>query len=274
MAGRHSPVVVVLPARYGSTRFPGKPLADLLGRPLIRHAYEAASKVPGVDRVIVATDDVRIADTVTGFGGEALLTTGDHATGTDRLAEVAQKVDADLYVNVQGDEILSDPEMLVPLIDALRNDPWLDVATLCHALDDLADLSNPNVVKVVRNHAGYALYFSRSPIPFVREPGAHLAVPPGVFFRHFGIYAYRKAALLAFPGLPESSLERMEKLEQLRFLQAGYSIRVLVTPHTAHRVDTPADLAAVAAKLKGAPAGAPGAGERAGGGGADIGGGI
>lgn len=268
--GRHSPVAVVLPARYGSTRFPGKPLADLLGRPLIRHAYEAAAGVPGVDRVIVATDDVRIANAVTGFGGEALLTTGDHATGTDRLAEVARKVDADLYVNVQGDEILSDPRMLVPLIEAFPDDPWLEVATLCHTLDDLADLSNPNVVKVVLDHAGYALYFSRSPIPFVREPGAHLAAPPGTFYRHFGIYAYRKAALLAFPGLPESPLERMEKLEQLRFLQAGYSIRVLVTPHTAHRVDTPADLEAVAAVL----GGAPGAGERAGGGGADIGGGI
>ena len=260
--GRHSPVVVVLPARHGSTRFPGKPLADLLGRPLIRHAYEAVAKVPGVDRVAVATDDMRIADAVTGFGGEAVLTTGAHATGTDRLAEVAEKIDADLYVNVQGDEILSSGDMLVPLIETFRADPALMVGTLCHALDDLADLANPNVVKVVLDHAGFALYFSRAPIPFVREPGAHLAVPPGVFFRHLGIYAYRKAALMAFPGLPESPLEQMEKLEQLRFLQAGYRIRVLPTPHTAHRVDTPADLAAVAAVLEGAQ----GAGRQAGGG--------
>jgi len=249
--GRHSPVVVVLPARYGSTRFPGKPLADLAGRPLIRHAYEAVAKVPGVDRVLVATDDVRIADAVTGFGGEALLTTGEHATGTDRLAEVAGRIDADLFVNVQGDEILSTGDMLVPLIGAFQGDPWLDVATLGHTLDDLGDLNNPNVVKVVLDHSGYALYFSRSPIPFVREPGAHLEAPPGVFHRHLGIYAYRKAALLAFPGLPHSPLEHMEKLEQLRFLQAGYSIRVIVTPHTAHRVDTPADLAVVAAALGG-----------------------
>lgn len=256
--------MVVLPARHGSTRFPGKPLADLLGRPLIRHAYEAAAKVPGVDRVLVATDDVRIADAVTGFGGEALLTTGTHATGTDRLAEVAGRIDADLYVNVQGDEILSSGDMLAPLIQTFRADPGLTVGTLCHALDDLADLSNPNVVKVVLDHAGFALYFSRAPIPFVREPGAHLAAPPGVFFRHFGIYIYRKAALLAFPGLPESPLEEMEKLEQLRFLQAGYRIRVLATPHTAYRVDTPADLAAVAAALgagrRGGPAGRGGAG--------------
>jgi len=260
--GRHSPVVVVLPARYGSTRFPGKPLADLVGKPLIRHAYEAAAKVPGVDRVAVATDDMRIADAVTGFGGEAVLTTGVHATGTDRLAEVTEKIDADLYVNVQGDEILSSGDMLVPLIETFRADPALMVGTLCHALDDLGDLANPNVVKVVLDHAGFALYFSRAPIPFVREPGAHLEAPPGVFFRHFGIYIYRKAALTAFPGLPESPLEQMEKLEQLRFLQAGYRIRVLPTPHTALRVDTPADLAAVAAVLEGAQ----GAGRQAGGG--------
>jgi 3-deoxy-D-manno-octulosonate cytidylyltransferase len=266
---RHSPVAVVLPARYGSTRFPGKPLAQLLGRPLIRHAYEAAARVPGVDRVLVATDDVRIADAVTGFGGEALLTTGDHATGTDRLAEVAQKVDAGLYVNVQGDEILSSADMLVPLIETFRADRDLTVGTLCHALDDLGDLSNPNVVKVVLDHAGFALYFSRAPIPFVREPGAHLEAPPGVFHRHFGIYIYRKAALSAFPKLPESPLEHMEKLEQLRFLQAGYRIRVLATPHTAHRVDTPADLAAVAAVLEGGHGAAGRAGRRAGGGGAD-----
>jgi 3-deoxy-manno-octulosonate cytidylyltransferase (CMP-KDO synthetase) len=259
-------VVVVLPARYGSTRFPGKPLADLAGRPLIRHAYEAAAGVPGVDRVTVATDDVRIADAVTGFGGEALLTTGPHATGTDRLAEVAEKIDADLYVNVQGDEILSTPDMLVPLVETFRADPGLQVGTLCHALDDLADLSNPNVVKVVLDHAGFALYFSRAPIPFVREPGAHLAAPPGVFFRHFGIYIYRKAALLAFPKLPESPLEQMEKLEQLRFLQAGYRIRVLATRHTAHRVDTPADLEAVAAVLGGTGGGGRGGGKGSGGG--------
>jgi 3-deoxy-manno-octulosonate cytidylyltransferase (CMP-KDO synthetase) len=258
---RHSPVVVVLPARYGSTRFPGKPLADLAGRPLIRHAYEAAAQVPGVDRVTVATDDVRIADAVTGFGGEALLTTGTHQTGTDRLAEVAEKIDADLYVNVQGDEIISSGEMLAPMIETFRADPALTVGTLCHALDDLADLSNPNVVKVVLDHAGFALYFSRAPIPFVREPGAHLAAPPGVFHRHFGIYIYRKAALLAFPKLPESPLEQMEKLEQLRFLQAGYRIRVLATPHTAYRVDTPADLAAVAAALGGGSKGGAGGGQ-------------
>lgn len=244
-------VAVVLPARYASTRFPGKPLADLNGRPLIRHAYEAAAGVPGVDRVVVATDDGRIADAVKGFGGEAVMTTGTHATGTDRLAEVAQGVEAALYVNVQGDEILSTPDMLVPLIDAFRADPALQVGTLCHALEDLADLGNPNVVKVVVDHQGFALYFSRSPIPYVREPGAHLSAAPGVFYRHFGIYIYRRDALLAFPGLPESPLERMERLEQLRFLQAGYRIRVLATRHTAHRVDTPQDLEAVAAVLTG-----------------------
>jgi 3-deoxy-D-manno-octulosonate cytidylyltransferase len=244
--GRRIGVLAALPARYGSSRFPGKPLADLNGHPLIWHAFRAARGVPGVDRVVVATDDERIAAVVRGFGGEAVLTTGDHATGTDRLAEVAERIDAELYLNVQGDEILTRPAMLGPLIESFRKDPSLMVGTVCHPLADLADLANPNVVKVVCDHAGFALYFSRSQIPFVREPGAHLAVPPGTFFRHFGVYLYRKAALLAFSGLPESVLERMEKLEQLRFMQAGYRIRVLTTEHTAYRVDTPGDLAEVA----------------------------
>lgn len=239
-------VLVALPARYGSSRFPGKPLADLHGKPLIQHAYEAARAVPGVDRVVVATDDGRIVEAVAGFGGEAILTTGEHATGTDRLAEVAGRIEAELYVNVQGDEILARPQMLVPLIETFRKDPRLEVGTLCHPLEELADLANPNVVKLVVDHEGFALYFSRSQIPYVREPGAHLSVPEGTFFRHFGIYIYRRAALLAFPGLPASPLEQMEKLEQLRFLQAGYRIRVLTTRDTAYRVDTPEDLEAVA----------------------------
>jgi len=251
MAADTHRVVVVLPARYGSSRFPGKPLADLMGKPLIEHAYRAAARVPGVDRVVVATDDDRIAAAVTGFGGQVVMTGATHATGSDRLAEVARQVDAELYVNIQGDEILQVPEMLTPLIDAFQDDPGLQVGTLCHPLDDLADLSNPNVVKVVMDRHGFALYFSRSQIPFVRDPGAHLSVPEGVFFRHFGIYIFRREALRAFSDLPPSALEEMEKLEQLRFLQAGYRIKVLVTRHTAYRVDTPADLAQVARHLAG-----------------------
>jgi 3-deoxy-manno-octulosonate cytidylyltransferase (CMP-KDO synthetase) len=242
-------VLVILPARYGSTRFPGKPLADLHGEPLIWHAYGAVSGVPGVDRVVVATDDQRIADAVTSRGGDAIITTGEHATGTDRLAEVARRVESEIYVNVQGDEILSTPDMLAPLVNAFLKDKNLQVGTLSHPLDDLADLVNPNVVKVVRDHDGFALYFSRSQIPFVREPGAHLKVPHGLFARHFGIYIYRRDALLAFPNLPDSPLEDIEKLEQLRFLQAGYRIKVLSTEHSAYRVDTPGDLAEVARRM-------------------------
>ncbi len=242
-------VLVVLPARYGSTRFPGKPLADLHGQPLIWHAYQAARGVPGVDRVVVATDDERIKQAVESRGGDAIITTGEHATGTDRLSEVAQKIDAEVYVNVQGDEILSSPDMLAPLVKAFLQDDRLTVGTLCHALDDLSDLNNPNVVKLVRDHDDFALYFTRSQVPFVREPGAHLKVPRGLFCRHFGIYAYRKAALLAFPKLPYSPLEDMEKLEQLRFLQAGYRIKVLTTEYSAYRVDTPADLEDVARRM-------------------------
>jgi len=246
--------LVILPARYGSTRFPGKPLADLHGEPLIWHAYQAVSDVPGVDRVVVATDDQRIADAVTERGGEALITTGEHATGTDRLSEVAQRLEAEIYVNVQGDEILSTPDMLAPLVKAFLADDSLTVGTLSHPLDDLADLVNPNVVKVVCDHDGFALYFSRSQIPFVREPGAHLKVPRGLFSRHFGIYIYRREALLAFPTLAASPLEDTEKLEQLRFLQAGYRIKVLSTEHSAYRVDTPEDLADVACKMAATPA--------------------
>ena len=242
-------VLVVLPARYGSTRFPGKPLADLHGQPLIWHAYQAARGVPGVDRVVVATDDERIKQAVESRGGDAIITTGEHATGTDRLSEVAQKIDAEIYVNVQGDEILSSPHMLAPLVKVFLEDDSLTVGTLCHALDDLSDLNNPNVVKLVRDHNDFALYFTRSQVPFVREPGAHLTVPDGLFCRHFGIYSYRKAALLAFPNLPYSPLEDMEKLEQLRFLQAGYRIKVLTTEYSAYRVDTPADLEDVARRM-------------------------
>lgn len=251
MSGPTCPqVLVALPARYGSTRFPGKPLADLLGRPLIQHAYEAAAAVPGVDRAVVATDDARIAEVVEGFSGEVVMTGSTHATGTDRLAEVAGKIDAALYVNVQGDEILRTPAMLAPLIETFVKQPELTVGTLCHPLTREEDLLNPNVVKVVLDHEGFAHYFSRSEIPHRRERTEGLDLPPDTFFRHFGIYIYRKHALLAFPGLPDSPLEHIEKLEQLRFLQAGYRIKVLTTGHSAYRVDTPSDLAEVARQMR------------------------
>ncbi|MFQ5508235.1 MAG: 3-deoxy-manno-octulosonate cytidylyltransferase [Leptospirillia bacterium] len=247
MAGTTEPrVVIVLPARYASSRLPGKPLADLLGKPLIQHAYEAAARVPGVDRVLVATDDQRIADGVKQFGGQVVVTTGDHRTGTDRLTEVAGQVEGDLFVNIQGDEILKEPAMLAPLIATFKKDPSLQVGTLCHAITDVSDLDNPNVVKVTLDHDGFALYFSRASIPYRRDAGDQTMLKPATFFRHFGIYIYRREALMAFPALPDSSLEDIEKLEQLRFLQAGYRIRVLITEHTAYRVDTPFDLEQVA----------------------------
>jgi len=205
--------------------------------------------VPGVDRVVVATDDERIRQAVESRGGDAIITTGEHATGTDRLAEVAERIEAELYVNVQGDEILSTPDMLAPLVGLFLADASLTVGTLSHPLDELADLNNPNVVKLVRDHEDFALYFSRSQVPYVRDPGAHLTVPHGLFCRHFGIYIYRREALLSFPGLPYSPLEDMEKLEQLRFLQAGFRIKVVTTEHSAYRVDTPADLEDVARRM-------------------------
>ena len=243
-------VLIILPARYGSSRFPGKPLAILAGKPLIQHAYEAAAKVPGADKVVVATDDGRIGDAVTAFGGQVVMTEGDHSTGSDRLAEVARKVEAALYVNIQGDEILQRPEMLTPLINAFQKDPRLLVGTLCHEITDVSDLDNPNVVKVVRDHDGFAHYFSRAPIPYRRDAGDGVQLLPDTFFRHFGLYIYRRSALLAFPDLPASPLEEIEKLEQLRFLQAGYRIKVLTTEHSAWRVDTPIDLKKVAREMR------------------------
>lgn len=232
-------VIGVIPARFGSTRFPGKPLADLLGRPMIRHVFEAAAAAEGLDDLVVATDDDRIAEVVEGFGGRAVRTRADHPSGTDRVAEVAERLPADAYLNVQGDEPLVDPRALSALAALLRRDPTVEVATLCHPIgaDEAAD---PNRVKVVRGAGGDALYFSRSPIPFPRDGRA------ARWSQHVGVYAYRRRVVLAFPSLPVPMLEEAERLEQLRLLHAGVSIRVIDVERGGPGVDTPEDLARVA----------------------------
>jgi 3-deoxy-D-manno-octulosonate cytidylyltransferase len=231
-------VIVAIPARWASTRFPGKPLVALAGRPLVQHCWEAASRAAGVDDVVIATDDDRIAAAVSAFGGRVVITRSDHASGSDRLAEVAEREPCDIVINVQGDEPLIDPAAISALAQAMRDDPALPVATLCHRID-ATEAANPNRVKVVRDAAGNALYFSRAAIPFDRDGvGAS-------YLQHVGVYAYRRDVLRAFPGLPRPQEEVTEALEQLRFLAAGYRIRAIEVAPSGPGVDTPEDLVVV-----------------------------
>lgn len=231
-------VVAVVPARFGSSRFPGKPLADIDGRPMIEHVYRRARSCQAISRVIVATDDRRIADAVAGFGGEVRLTRREHQSGTDRLAEVAATLECDVIVNVQGDEPLIEPDAIAAAVTPFASDPTLSMTTLCRRIDNPADLADPNVVKVVLDRAGFALYFSRAAIPWVRSPG--LLDPP--FFRHIGLYAYRRDTLLALAAIEPTPLERAEALEQLRALEHGIRIKAIETAYDSVGVDTPADL--------------------------------
>ena len=236
--------VAVIPARYASTRLPGKPLLDICGKPLIRRVWEIVFRARGLDAVVVATDDARIADAVRGFGGKACMTSPDCQTGSDRVREVAASLAADVYVNVQGDEPLLEPSAIETLLAVFTQDESVQVATLYSRISE-EQARSPHQVKVVRDHAGNALYFSRAPLPFVRE-----ATESAVFLGHIGIYAYRADALRGFAFLPPSPLEQAEKLEQLRFLQAGIPIRVLEVPPMGAGVDTPEDLERVRALVR------------------------
>jgi len=230
-------VVAVIPARFASTRFPGKPLADIDGRPMIEHVYRRAAASSAVSQVMVATDDARIARAVTAFGGHVRLTSPDHLSGTDRLAEVAASLDCDVMVNVQGDEPLLDPRAITEAV-APFTDPSISMTTLYRRIEDPADLTNPNVVKVVVDRAGFALYFSRSPIPYIRDPRG--GWPP--LYRHIGLYAYRRTTLLVLASLDPTPLERAESLEQLRALEHGIRIKTVQTAYDSLGVDTPEDL--------------------------------
>jgi 3-deoxy-manno-octulosonate cytidylyltransferase (CMP-KDO synthetase) len=249
----------VIPARYGAQRFPGKPLALIAGQPLIQRVYDRARQAKRLDRVVVATDDERIRSAVEKFGGAVVMTSPACPSGTDRAAEVARQSDAELIVNIQGDEPLLRPEMIDQLVEGMLSSPVPSpvrfasglshpmgaaasaasgagcvMATLARAITDPAEVANPNVVKVVFGVTGRALYFSRCPIPFNREPATH--------YKHIGIYAYRREFLLQYVQMPPSPLERTEKLEQLRALENGYPIQVLVTPFDSIGVDVPADV--------------------------------
>ncbi len=234
---------IIIPARYASSRLPGKPLLKATGKYLIQHCYERARRAELSGRVIVATDDERIADAVRSFGGEVAMTRPDHVSGTDRIAEVAETLDADIVVNLQGDEPQIDPaalDLLVALIDGRADAP---IATLAVPIRDDATYRNPNIVKVVRSDDGRALYFSRSPIPMVREGRPDFAGNPDIFLQHLGVYAYRREMLLSLARMPAHPLELAEKLEQLRAMAHGVAIQVGVVPEGHRGIDTPEDYA-------------------------------
>jgi 3-deoxy-manno-octulosonate cytidylyltransferase (CMP-KDO synthetase) len=243
----------VIPARYGSTRLPGKALAMLAGKPMILRVFEQVKRASSLDEVIVATDDERIAAAVTGAGGQAMMTNPQHRSGTERAAEVARQGDAKIIVNVQGDEPLIQPEMVDQVVRYLTQHAAVPMASLMTRLSRPEDLHNPHVVKVVTDRDGFALYFSRAPIPFVRpqttdhRPQTTTPITnhqsPITVFKHLGIYGYQRDFLLNFSSLEQTPLEQAEQLEQLRALEHGYRIKLLETPHDTIGVDTPEDLA-------------------------------
>lgn len=242
-------VVAIIPARYHSNRFEGKPLALIKGKPMIQHVYERAAQSPLLSRVAVATDDERIADTVRSFGGEVVITRADHVSGTDRLAEAATLMnisEQDVVVNIQGDQPLFALEVVDQVVRPLLEDPALPMATLIYKIIRAEEIDDPNHVKTVFDRHGKALYFSRAPIPFQRDPHQP---PSPTYYKHLGFYAYRKGFLLTFVSLPEGEWERFEKLEQLRALEYGYDIKVVLTEHDSVEVDTPEDLKRVEALI-------------------------
>jgi len=224
----------IIPARYNSSRFPGKPLAPLNGKPMLQHVYEAARRAARLHEVWVATDDERIADAVRRFGGRVVMTSPSHQSGTDRVAEAAEAVDAEIIVNIQGDQPLIAPEALDALVAAFDADADLEMATLYEPIAAAGDLNDPNVAKVVIDGHGNALYFSRSPIPG---------------FKHVGVYAFRKPFLMEFARMGPSPLEKLEKLEQLRVLESGRRIRMIRSSGSSISVETPADIGKIEAML-------------------------
>jgi len=236
-------VAAIIPARYASTRFPGKPLANQTGKPLIQHVYEAVRGARRVDRVLVATDDRRIAEAVRGFGGEVAMTRADHATGTDRVAEATGRLDAELIVNVQGDEPEMDPEAIDTLVELMDSRPEAVMGSLACPFTCQADVQNPACVKVVLDGAGRALYFSRSLIPYPRDTGGRVD-SPGRWLLHLGIYAYRPEFLAELTRTPPTDLERVEQLEQLRALFMGAKIVIGVVDRPSSGIDTPEQYAA------------------------------
>ncbi|MDD5085659.1 MAG: 3-deoxy-manno-octulosonate cytidylyltransferase [Candidatus Omnitrophica bacterium] len=236
-------VLGVIPARIGSTRLPRKPLRMVLGKPLIQYVYENAKRIKVLSDLLVACDSEEVRGAVEAFGGKAVMTKAAHTSGTERLSEVAQRIDADVYVNIQGDEPLTNPADIGRLIESFSS-PDVKVGTLCVRSENEDDYKDPNVVKCVADKAGYALYFSRSMIPYFRDG------KPGTFLKHLGVYAYRKAVILEVPRLAHSTLEAAEKLEQLRLLENGFRIKVVLAECDSLGIDTEEDMQRFEAQIK------------------------
>jgi 3-deoxy-manno-octulosonate cytidylyltransferase (CMP-KDO synthetase) len=236
-------VIGVIPSRYASQRLPAKPLIDLLGKTMVQRVYERVQKARLIDRVVVATDDHRIESVVRNFGGEVIVTSPDIKSGSDRVAIAASNVKGDIFVNIQGDEPLIAPEMIDQAVRLLLEDASVPVGTLVKKITAQEDLMNPNVVKVVLDHHMYALYFSRSPIPHIRDDADTAKwLKKHLFFKHVGLYVFRREFLMHYSQLPESPLEKAEKLEQLRILDAGYKIKAAQTEFDSVSIDTEQDV--------------------------------
>ncbi len=236
-------VVGVIPSRYASQRLSAKPLVDLLGKSMVQRVYEQAKKACLLDRVVVATDDTRIEKCVRTFGGEVMLTSPDIQSGSDRVAAVASQVEGSIFVNIQGDEPLIAPEMIDQVVRLLLEDALIQVGTLVKKIDVATDLMNPNVVKVVLNHQMHALYFSRAPIPYIRdEANRSKWLETHTFYKHIGLYVFKREFLMQYAHMPISYLEKAEKLEQLRILEAGTVIKAGITKFDSIPVDTREDV--------------------------------
>lgn len=246
-------IVGIIPSRYASTRLPAKPLVDICGKPMIQRVYERVQQSKLLTEIIVATDDVRIESVVKSFGGNVVITPVDIQSGSDRIALVAKTMNADIVVNIQGDEPLIDPQLIDETIQLLLDDEAAVVGTAVKKTSDAQDVFNPSVVKVVLDKNNYALYFSRSPIPHIRDAKKDSDWFNGTtFYKHFGIYVYRADFLQRYTTLPQSPLEITEKLEQLRVLEYGFKIKCVVTEYNSMPVDTPEDLKKVIYYLNGA----------------------
>jgi len=231
----------VIPARLHSTRLAKKVLADICGKPMLRHVWERAKKASALDEVIIATDEQAVVDAAKRFGAKAVLTSSDHKSGTDRVTEVVNPLDVKVVVNIQADEPLIHPAMINELALALLKAPSLVMATLAKRITSEQDIHDPNVVKVAIDKEGFAIYFSRAAIPYNREPQNNVFLTPS-HYKHIGIYAYTKDFIFTFTNMPQSKLEAIEKLEQLRVLENGYKIKVIETSHQTISVDTQEDL--------------------------------
>lgn len=237
MSMHSNKIAIIIPARFGATRLPGKPLIKVANKPIIQWVYEKSCQSTLADSVIVATDDKNIYDAVKSFGGRVEMTSSEHKSGSDRIAEIVRNnPDIKIAVNVQGDEPLIDPSSIDKAIDALIQDKDADISTLIRAIDDKEEIANPNIVKVVMDNSNYALYFSRSAIPYERNPGQTR------HYAHIGLYGYRRESLLKMTSLEQTDLEKAESLEQLRALQNGMKIKVLVVDYKPIGIDTEEDL--------------------------------